>query len=469
MRHVKRSTAAAAALVALVAGLVAGPPAAAVGTAGAGDVEVAATGTVSGKVRIGGQPAYGAVVGLVGKSVRDNASDGGYQFTVAPGTVRPYVVKDSDGWYFQTYYGNTVRRPDAQGVKVEAGEAVSGVSIDVLRVARVSGKVVDAAGRPIARAKVHVWTTQRAGATTVTTGSDGGFIATGLAAGSARIQAASSTAMSAEKAVTLKAGATITGQLLRADRDAVVYGFLRTPGSSPTTQDVSLFDAQRHHITTSRPTSDGYFGWGGLPGGTYYVSVDGANFMKSVTVGAHGVATFGTLTRGPVVVVKGVVRSSGGAPVRGATVTVVDRYETARTRVTTDSSGRYSVNGAVSGDYMVIVQAPASSTDAQTEAVLRVSGSATVTRDVRLVRGGRLTGVLHGPGGRPAVDVHVWTAEGRETTTDASGRWTLVGLPAGERTVLLWDPEWVGGFLTTTRTATVRTGATVTVPTVTMS
>ncbi|MBT0995419.1 carboxypeptidase regulatory-like domain-containing protein [Cellulomonas sp. DKR-3] len=466
-----RSTAAAAALVALVAGLVVGPPAVAAGTpTDAGDVQAAATGTISGKVRIGGDPAYGATVRLVGKTVEATTRTGKYQLTVAPGTVQPYVVKDPKGRYFTTYYGNTVRRPDARSVTVTSGGAVTGASIDVVRTARVSGKVVDAAGRPMPYATVYVWSTNRAGQAEVTADSQGRFSAGGLAGGSARILAIKEYARSAEKPVTLKAGSTLSGQVVRVTDDAVVWGYLRTTGSSPTTQDVSLFDAQRRYITTSRPAKDGYFGWGQLAAGTYYVSVDGANVMKSVKVGAHGVASVGTLTRGPVVVVKGVVRSSGGSAVRGATVYATDRYGMVRTMVTTDSSGRYSVNGAVSGDYDVVVIPPASSTDALTSVAIRVSGSSAVTRDVRLVRGGRLTGVLHGPGGRPAVGVEVVVAaDVRSTTTDASGRWTLVGLRPGTRTVQLRDPEWVGGFVTTTRTATVRTGATVTVPTVTMS
>lgn len=418
---------------------------------------------LGGEVRLGGALLRGDLSVTLTNGDEIYGWDGRYVSAVKPGTYSAFVGQD--GRYFRTYLGDTVRRPDARKVTLQMGDAELDQDIDLVPTARVSGTVTGPTGRPLPYAHVYLQNTTRAGEVEVTADRAGRFSATGLASGPVRVVAGLDGALSAPRTITLTQGKHVTGVVVRANLDAVVWGQIRTPGSSPTTQDVSLFDSQRRYLATGRPDRQGYVGWGGLAAGTYYVSVDGANLMRSVKVGAHGVARFGTLTRGRVVEVTGVVRSSSGIRVKGAKVSVTDGNGTLRTVATTDSTGRYRVAGAVSGSYEVQVVPPRSSTDAMTFAALRVSGGTAVTKDVRLARGGRLTGLLVNSAGKPAVGVHVTTFGGRTAVTNSAGRWTLTGVTARSRVVWFSDDDYVGGYRNASRAVTVRAGATVTVPT----
>lgn len=131
----------------------------------------AATGVITGRVMIGEKPAVGVMVGLVradanlpnrGGAVAKDATDndgryrlaqvpaGNYRVTpLAPVYVSPI---DSPGFYEQ---GKTVQ--------VGEGETIENLDFKLIRGGVISGKVTDAAGKPVIEERLSVWKLEAGG------------------------------------------------------------------------------------------------------------------------------------------------------------------------------------------------------------------------------------------------------------------------------------------------------------------
>ncbi|MCR6649847.1 MAG: carboxypeptidase regulatory-like domain-containing protein [Cellulomonas sp.] len=380
----------------------------------------------------------------------------------APGSYVLHVPGDVG--YFTTYSGSTVRRPDAEKIVVRPGRD-SVADIALVQRATVTGRVVGRDGRPAKGIAVYAANVDRTGRVNATTDRDGRYTLRGLATGQVSIVAQGGTSsLPAEGKATVWArqGETVAAKQITLMDDAIIYGQVKTTGSSPTKQDVSLSTSSGEFLGTFRPDADGWVGFAALPAGTYYVHVDGANLRRQVVVRAHKTATFGTLTRGELRTVSGKVTDWAGKPVAGASVHVYDQYGTAYATVRTGSTGRYTIRSVVSGSYQVKVTPKASSPLAWGQVALSVRAGKDSVRDVRLGKGATVTGLVVNTKGKPAIGVTVWSQEGHKATTDATGRYTLTGVKPGRQTLKITDPDYVGGYRDATTTVTAKGGATVT-------
>lgn len=153
------------------------------------------------------------------------------------------------------------------------------------------------------------------------------------------------------------------------------------------------------------------------------------------------------------------------------------------------SDGRWSIRGLPAGEFAVAVDAYseprvyattwAFKADSQATATLiPVSAGYTETvRDIQMVPGGSVTGLITGPTGEPVAEAwvrldfghpgRIGPGEGPHTSqTDENGRYTIHGVPPGDHTAFVyassWEslaPEWSGDALTRADAATFRVKA----------
>jgi len=429
------------------------------------DGSLYALSTVSGRITLGGA-GFAGTVNRNGAAVATASSSGAYSTTVDAGTSVLSVPSDGKR-YFTTYAGNTVRKPDARKTSVPLGRSVAHVDIALVRSATISGTVVDRKGKPARHVTIEAVNLGRTGTAQATTDSKGRYTLRGLASGKVLLYVSGGTqALPAygQRTVTATQGKTLTGAKVTLSSDAVVYGKIKTTGSKVTRQDVSLKDSHGEYYGTFRPDAQGWVGFAALPAGTYYVHVDGSNVRKKVTVKAHRQVSFGTITRGRQVTVKGVVRTAAGKPAKSALVSVADSHGMVYATVRTNSHGVYSAK-AVSGKYTVTAIAR-SGTDAPARMSLTVKKGKSAKKNLRLARGATIRGKVLNSHGRPAIGVRVETPDGRHATTSTAGTYTITGARAGRTTLIVWDPSYVGGYRSTTTTATAKAGKTVTARTV---
>lgn len=149
---------------------------------------VTAAGTIKGKVlAASGEPAAGVQVTAENDEHAaawdaTTAADGTYAMRVAPN--RDYVVRFTDGHLVQ-YAPATLDREQATHYVVRAGRTIR-VSDRLLPAASLTGRLVDAAGAPVADAEVHV-VTMNAQDFQATTDGDGRYRIDKLAPGAVKV------------------------------------------------------------------------------------------------------------------------------------------------------------------------------------------------------------------------------------------------------------------------------------------
>jgi hypothetical protein len=172
---------------------------------------------------------------------------------------------------------------------------------------------------------------------------------------------------------------------------------------------------------------------------------------KGVKVGSQDL----TLTLSAGAALRGTVRDEkDSAPVASFTIVVAARRgplerEVVVTKAVLDASGRYEVSGLVPGEYTVI--AAAHGFAASRDAAFTVPDPAADPPpvDIKLTRGGRVTGVVVEEGSKNPIEGARVSVEGiagsgpqaasvlASITTDAAGKFEMQGLGAGLRSITI--------------------------------
>jgi len=187
------------------------------------------------------------------------------------------------------------------------------------------------------------------------------------------------------------------------------------------------------------------------------------------------------------------VDAKSGAPIQDACphayVGHAGAYVRGAVSECTGSDGKWKLKGLRAGSYALSFDAYseprtyattwAFKATSQESATLVAVGSATTkaVRDVQMMPGGSVSGVITGPTGEPVpgawvrLDLgypgRIGPGEGPHTAqTDESGRYTIHGVPPGEHTAFVYTsygasfaPEWSGNALTSTAAKALRVKA----------
>jgi protocatechuate 3,4-dioxygenase beta subunit len=404
-------------------------------------------------------------------------TSGAYQLLVKSGAS--YTVQASPDWsnptktWLSTYAGSTVREVDSTPVKVSAS-APSTVNIAAYnKVGKISGRVVDASGKPAKNAYVSAYALNRAGSASVTTDAKGNYTLTGLPADSYNITASTSTTSSKQAKIKVSSGKTAKASLKllkpKTYKSKVILtlkapsALVKAGNACATLIDSKGYWAARDCLTGSEKKIT----FTNLAAGKYKIALDGANTSKSVTVKTSKTVKT-SMTRAAGTTVSGKVTTSTGKALAKAWVYVTDGNDTSLRGVETDSKGRYKISGILKGSYEVQAAPIKASQGAVTTKKFASKGKK-LTANVALKKGATITGKIVDSKGKPIAGVSVnaysnslW---GANAMTNAKGVYVLEGLTAGKYTVATYD-QYFGGYFNGKTTTSVSTGKKVTAKTI---
>lgn len=293
---------------------------------------------------------------------------------------------------------------------------------------RLEGQVIDEQLQPIGGAQVTLLLEPPRKATTE---ADGSFAFDNLAAGpyrlvahkeaqSSRLVRARLSATSEPVTLRLRPGATVVVRVIAADGGAPIAG-------------ATVSDRARSIITAA----DGIARLGGMAEGFVDIAAPGyapASFSLNKPEEPQGtIERTVSLSRGALMA--GTVVGPDGAPIADATVAVESAASKWSGSAKTDAKGAWSFAVLAADRYALTasseVYAPAPRMMVELDGKTPRTGVV-----VRVEVGAQLVGTVVDAGGRPVAGANVKLAKNRGTsydeTTDASGRFALLGISAGE-------------------------------------
>jgi len=414
---------------------------------------------ISGKVTFAGAPVKNTTVLLSPVHGGEDQyaftdTSGRYsQLGIAPGgyVVSVWASSTQAPYYLSTYYGGTVREPDATVVTVVAGKERSGIDIAAKADGGVSGKVVSRDGKPVAGASVYATNLDRAGYGYATTDSAGAFTLHGVVSGKVTVSA------SAKKLSTVKNAKVTTGHvtnagtftLAKAKATGSVAGVLKNKaGKKSPAYVTALASTPTNYGNGAGPFTKkkSRFTIKNLLPGTYRIAVAGANTYKTVKVRAHKTTKVGTLVHVKGSTIAGKVRTSKGKPAKKREVYLRDSLGTVAGYARTNAKGRYSIRGAVSGRYTVV--AGQSGTDLATARTVTVRKGHKAKANIRSQRG-RSVSVTAVAGKAKVSGVTVSTLDSDTYGTGTTGTTGVAKVkPLGHATqTLVASDPYVGGYV----------------------
>lgn len=427
-------------------------------------------GKLTGKVTYNGKAVKAANVyaaGAASGGSTTTSSTGVYSVTANPGTYSLSVYRAPTSPFLTTYYGGTVREPDAKKITVTSGKTVTGVNVALKAGATLKGVVKNSAGKVVKGAQVYAENTTRSGYAYATTNSKGAYVLYGLATGKVVVNASASKGTTfGTTTVTAAQGKTksVKTIVVKAPGSATVKGTFAVKSGKVTEATAVLINSKKLIVDQVTPSKKGAVSFKRLPAGTYTVVFSGTNISKKVTVKAKKTVSFGKLTRPKLTTVKGTVRAPNGKVLANASVSLADSFGTWAGNATTNSKGAYSIKNLAKGKYSVTAY-DYNAAYVPVSATFTAKSGKNVTKSLKLKTGGTLKGVVKNSKGKAVAGVNVYASSGGYATTNAKGAYVIKGVKAGKTTVSFFDP-YVGGYLNATKKATAKAGKTVTVATV---
>jgi thermitase len=397
-------------------------------------------GTVTGTVTAAGSGS--SIAGAtVTDGTRTTTTDASGEYTIAnvpPGT---YQVRASKSGYESSSLTVTVS---------EGNTALADLSLTRIIVpGTITGSVTDAgSGSPIAGAMVTDSTR------TATTDASGEYTMADVSPGTYEVTASKSGYESSSLTVTVLEGNTALADLAltRVIVLGTVTGTVTDAGSGSPIAGAVVTDSTR----TTTTDASGEYTIANVPPGTYQVTGSKSGYESSsltVTV-SEGNTAVADLSLVQIIVpgtITGTVTAAGGgSPIAGATVTDGTRT------TTTDASGEYTIAGVPPGTYQVTASKPGYESSSLT---VTVSEGNTAVADLALTQiivPGTITGTVTAAGGGSPIAGATVAAGTRTTTTDASGEYTIAGVPPGAYQVTASK----SGYESSTTTATLLSGST---------
>lgn len=319
----------------------------------------------------------------------------------------------------------------------------TGVVLQVTVGAELAGRVVDAAGRPVAGASIR-------GAATADTDADGRFLATGLDPGELAVFAYVDHRASAETKVVMVTGERTEVELVV--RDSSLAGRVVDKHGTPIA-DAQLWARATDESNTFYASTDEYgkFDFGGMPPGEYGVIAQREEEANR-RLPDDGQVVYRTGRRDVEIVLPGLATVTGrvvldGAPVRYFGVMITKAPSSLYSeRITTvnDDAGAFAQKDIAPGTWSVVIVGPGFASKI-IDNVVANDGRTTDLGTIVVDRGRTLVGRVTDARGRPVAGALVVAGESLgsvasdridqrqqgDTTdrTDANGRYELAGLP----------------------------------------
>ena len=390
---------------------------------------------VSYSARMGGKPIGTEQTAPVGEATSDDA--GAFEIEVPSGDVK-LIAEIGEA------------RGEALVGGVVAGQEPAEVVIQLAAGASVDGRVVDGARRaPVAGAEVRVSVFAGGSAPvsdrTATSDAAGHFHFDHLAPGRAILEARTSTGVSAPQNVDLVDGRERGGIELVLAGAASIAGRVVDGKGKPLVGARVLATPSGSKIKTQQATSggDGAFALEGLASGLRHnvqARLDGYpnTFVRDVVAPADKVEIVMRAAGG----VRGVVKGAGGARI-GSFQVQVERYVeadgmvrpgTAASRFSS-SDGTFELDLVAPGNYDLVITADGFAPARPPRVAVPADGWAEIT--VQLDAGASVTGRVTS-GGQPVAGARVAMSAGYEgppVFSDAQGRFTLVDVAPGKRSI----------------------------------
>lgn len=354
-----------------------------------------------------------------------------------------------------------VEKKDVPVGRDPKGTDVGTITLD--RGKKISGRILDDAGKPVPGAKVSASSWSPGGVSEGEAKSDGSgsFTLAGLEDGSFTVQASAKGFGGASKSdvtpdkesieLTLQRAGTLKGRVVFGDPARPVSNFTVEANPKESSEGNAAFRMLRMG-GTSRKQSDprGEFSIEGLTPGSYTIvaKADGLQDLlkEGINVRSGETTDLGELALEAGGIVRGKVQSKPeGLPVAGAAVRVKGAglfdprsFQASRAgNVMTDLAGRFELRGLPAGQITVVVE-PAGLAKTEVSGITVVPGVGAEEIVINVGKGGRIEGRVLGPEGRPKSGTMVTAIAGLtefsanlSAITDEQGRYAIENVAAG--------------------------------------
>jgi MFS family permease len=224
-----------------------------------------------------------------------------------------------------------------------------------------------------------------------------------------------------------QSGTPVSGAVLQPDRAAVPRAVL------------TLVDMDGRQVARTSSGSDGRWALAAPRSGNYVlIAAASGHQPQAVTVTVGGRPVDLDVVLGGTGRLSGAVRSTEGAPVPDAAVTLTDARGEVVATTHADADGEYAFRDLVSGRYTLAVSARAYRPAALT---VEVTPAGETRQDVTMAGSGTLKGTVRTTGGAPVADARVTLLDASGAvvaaqTTGVDGQFRFTDLEPGEYTVI---------------------------------
>ncbi|MEK1833433.1 carboxypeptidase regulatory-like domain-containing protein [Priestia megaterium] len=226
--------------------------------------------------------------------------------------------------------------------------------------------------------------------------------------------------------VTVAAAAAITGK--------VTSGQTGLPLSGVT---VELRNQSNVLISTTTTNTEGNYSFTQLAAGTYNLNFAASNFITAphtTTITAGQTQVLNVILQPQPGNVTGTVLSQDGTPVIGATIRLINQFNSVITTATTNAQGQYTISSVTPGQYTLTISA--SNFQSQSRGVTITSAQTTVSNFTLIASPGTVTGTITSTTGIPIEGAVIEVLDSGSnviatTTSNAQGQYTINQLAPG--------------------------------------